>query len=481
MRRNDQNKRRDKTVGDEIVQEDKFSNLPDPPFYRILSFLELDDIARVGGLSNRLKERCSFLTSFKIDPNMLEDRKRQSGYLHFLDKVLKSFRNREIKSLHIPWFPHEDGIHVNEWINNAAKRCKLGKLIVDHTLEKQDKIVLPCCEFLKVMKLTLYDGTLEFPTMGFATLQVLTLISVEIVCDGFGKLLSSCNSLTRLKLENFSGVNKIEITNSSLQVISILKTNSDDLDHLKISANALKIMNVAWYFRSSTNKSFHLSAPSLESLTWRGDSIYHCDFVGNCKLLKDAYINLRHPCMLTQHLSTVDEALVHNSLWKLISSVREAQSLQLNCWQIEGLFSDRQPKSLDNLQDLVLKVSDFNKDCQVPATVSLLMLLPNIRTLKIKCCRQPLGTNVSNVMALEASSYEPGEWISCLELVEIELVGGGDEMQLVEYLLKCGKVLKKMTILYSILDVHRLSELASALRGFNKASSQVAMFFLPYY
>lgn len=119
----------------------------------------------------------------------------------------------------------------------------------------------------------LIGGFLVLPSsLGFSSLQSLSLISVKMA-NNFGELISSfCECLEELRLEDIEEIYNISIKSSSLlRFTSLESCLASQLHHLRIAGGKLEVVHVFWRFDSSTGKSLKIFAPSLKYLTWNGN------------------------------------------------------------------------------------------------------------------------------------------------------------------------------------------------------------------
>lgn len=285
----------------------------------------------------------------------------------------------------------------------------------------------------------LNGGHLLLPSsLGFTNLQSLSLSSVKMLNKHFGEWISSfCKSLKELTLERIEEINSISINSSSLVRFTLVNSSPSELCHLSVGGEKLEVMNVEWRFNFSSSKSMKLFAPNLKYYVWKGNPT-NDNHLGDLMRLEgaqlflepreDTYENLRH----------------------VIHSLRKIKDLTLDDLMTKVLYEQGCPPScFSNVGRLRMYVSCLNDDL-VPAMVSLIREMPNLKTISMRSSPLSADTN------LQASGFDAGFWESQnliftdhLQMAELELFDGKNELELASFLLKHAKELKKMTIIYS--------------------------------
>jgi len=105
------------------------------------------------------------------------------------------------------------------------------------------------------------------------------------------RILSSCNSLDKLCLDDVNGINNINIRSSSLKYLEIRSYEHNDLFHLNVYGELLEELIVRWKFTLSGGRSLKMTTPHLKCFTWGGFASDNC-FLGKLKCLRSCALSL---------------------------------------------------------------------------------------------------------------------------------------------------------------------------------------------
>ncbi|KAM7273370.1 hypothetical protein ACFE04_028034 [Oxalis oulophora] len=260
--------------------KDRFSSLPIHVAHHVLSFLSIEDIAKLSFTSKTLKVLCSSVPSLIINTYKLTFPRgsvQRVQFMNFLVRFLRSHQGTEMTSLYIVWPTDNESSHIMSWLNHAL-RCHVKEieLYLDH---RSGIIVVPlyvfCCESLRSLTIELREGRGEFnkgklkllTPPGFSSrLKYLHLANLEIVDESLGSWIStSCKFLEKLELEEIFGIKKFKISSPSLLAIKIELCCFEDLN---ISAQLLHSFLFSKSCYASTSLNIH--APNL--LCYSGSS-----------------------------------------------------------------------------------------------------------------------------------------------------------------------------------------------------------------
>ncbi|CAK7324990.1 unnamed protein product [Dovyalis caffra] len=397
---------------------DRFSDLPEPIIHHIFSFLEMNDIARIGAVSRRCRQMfiCSPYLKFKLTcsydgpPNLCKQ------FSDHVDRLLSQRNGLEIRCLCLHWACFKDNCDVDvtlidRWVN-VALSCQAQEIDLEVgltecpflELEEIPIFELPKCVFssetLRVLKLDLHHKCLKEPTGAFVLLEDLTLTTMAGPDSerSLKKLISTaCPSLKRLTIVNLDDVRHLSVISPSLEELTLI-----DLPYnlwvIDISTQGLQKLYLDLHsLFAGYLCTMKIDAPNLQDLKWKAataNNIYLSQF----RFLKNANISVGISD------SYVDEPTTRNRITDLLQGVCCSRTLQLNS---------------DVLEELKLKALEDYK--QHGGFHNLI-------------CHQ-------------------------LNAIEIELNGKGHKVGFLKNMCKVAKGLKKMTIFYSKESYNSLSEI----------------------
>ncbi|GMY33774.1 f-box/lrr-repeat protein 13 [Fagus crenata] len=409
--------------------DDIFSNLPNHIVHRILFFLQLVDLSRLSYVSRRCKELCISNPCLALT-NVIYDTLQSPPRFRF-----NNFMNRyRFKNF------------VDRFMAQRSLNSGLEKLQIELPTERFGFAFPPCvlnCNTLKSLFVKTDNGILKFPSASltagaFTMLQILQFESFRIEEDFFGEALSNFNSLKALILNKISGLKRIN--SSTIERLRIRDCN--DIPIIDISAEKLRILLILWCPNYSSGTSLKINAPNLENFEWGGHVVdFYC--IGDFSLTQ-ASIALG----LSEHHQY--ESSTKCNLDKLLHSMRRAKDLTLWDKFIGVLFKHGcLPNSFNNAETLTIAHTSFIGD-EVPAISSLLRETTNLKNLRIL---NPWNINVANSMTSRKLSFKMEYWESQnlmftnqLKYVVMDFSNGGNDVELMKYLLKNTKELKIMGI-----------------------------------
>lgn len=172
---------------------------------------------------------------------------------------------------------------------------------------------------------------------------------------------------------------------------TLLNSSLTELDHLSIAGEKLEVVNLEWRFNSFTGKSLKISTPNLKYFTWKGIPT-NDNCLGNLMNLEGAQLFLEPKIPMRTYR-----------------------------WQFMVLYEQGcLPTCFSNICRLCMYVSNL-KDDLVPAFVSLLRGMPNLKILSVKS--SPNST-ITHVCGFDAGYWESQNliFIHHLLVAEIELL-----------------------------------------------------------
>ncbi|KAM2624459.1 hypothetical protein TB1_031434 [Malus domestica] len=379
---------------------DRLSNLPDEVAHQMLSFLNFKELIRVGSVSKRCRELFLSTPSLVICSPDSGNKQKHLNLLDSFDRFLLHRGDSKIQRLSISWCI-SSGLankifRMITWIHIAA-RCNVE--VLDFALNGKHipgTLELPACIFLcgSLRSLLVHmDTILKAPSFACSSnLQCLTLKSVTMD-EGFCKWISSsCKCIKKLQL-SYVSIENIIIESSSLESFSLVGSSLRGirLCHLNISCEKLVDIHIEFYKFDSSSKSMNIFAPNLNI----------------CKV-KDLILS-----------EDTTQALFREG------------SMQLQ---------------FDDISYLSLHAGGVFDDL-VPAMVSLLRGMPNLKTLHINSYPRFFGSKSCKFNRKYWKSQNL-DFVHCLEVVKIELSNGYNGMEFARYILEHAQNLKKMVIHY---------------------------------
>ncbi|XP_017974495.1 PREDICTED: FBD-associated F-box protein At1g66310 [Theobroma cacao] len=262
---------------------DRFSDLPEPIILHVFSFLGSNDIVRLCYVSRKFRKLC--MSSPNLSFKLTFDSEKCTAKCKKLQRFLKDFLSihnaPEIHRLRLHWFCHSvrydaKGSIFSLWVQKAV-RNKVRELDIGVPVKPHKAFYLPAgVESLRVLKLKLQGGNLKSFASVFASLETLSLNSVSIPFLEFGEwVCNSCKSLKVLNLEKVNGIGNLNISSSSLKVLTIVCC-ADEEDGLvsdysvtkdcKIFIDCSSLENLAISKCLFDGLHLNVNAPSLKGL-----------------------------------------------------------------------------------------------------------------------------------------------------------------------------------------------------------------------
>ncbi|KAE7995312.1 hypothetical protein FH972_000126 [Carpinus fangiana] len=213
--------------GSLVENSDRISNLPAHIAHHILSFLMMEDIVRLSIVSKWWQELCISIPSLTIDSKQygLKDFS-VFHFQNFLDRWMIQRNEMKMVQFWVRWTFlkwHSQEYRFLTWVHDAV-RCNVEVLYLDLLIVLPRTFKMPLCvlhcESLRFLTMHLHGVVLQLPSSTrFTKLQSLSLTSVRVLEEIFvEQILSSCNSLKQLCLDDVKGLNNINIRSSSQNV-----------------------------------------------------------------------------------------------------------------------------------------------------------------------------------------------------------------------------------------------------------------------
>ncbi|CAL2273070.1 unnamed protein product [Prunus armeniaca] len=344
--------------------KDRFSDLPNEVAHQILSSVSILDLTRFGTLSKKCRELYLSTPSLNFDEFNNWNKSsyaKQFKLLSSLDRFLVRRRENKIQCFCICW--------SLSYRKAARLYNELYRVVTWIHMEKK--------------------GRNEAPSLVSSTnLQYLKLTNVT-VDEGLCKWIScSCKCIKELHLEHVE-VENITMESSSLESFSFVFPSYCSLCHLNISCEKLEDIQIEWRFASTSSRSFKVFALNLEYLKWIGNLLNNQN-LGKLMCLEKAEIFLKHG-VDNNDFSNVLEVLCSVCRAKVLILSGETTKIMYFLESFEGycrerifaMILQRGNSSFDDISYLGMHIESLDDDI-VPAMVSLLRGIPNLKTLYIK-------------------------------------------------------------------------------------------------
>jgi hypothetical protein len=283
--------------GSVVENSDKISNLPVHIAHHMLSFLSMEDIARLSIVSKWWQELCISIPSLTLNGMRYEAKDVKLIYFkNFVDRLMLRRNGMKMVQFCVHWAFldwHAEEYRFLTWLHDAV-RCNVEVLYLELcTGAFRMPLCVVHCESLRFLTLNLHGAVLQLPfSSGFKKLQSLSLAHVRVLDDLFLEhVLSPCNSLNKLCLDGVSGTNNITIRSSSLKYLEFRSYRHNYLLHLNVFGELLEELKIHWTFFPPGGRSLKIATPNLKCFTWDGFAPDNC-FLGNLKCLRSCTLNL---------------------------------------------------------------------------------------------------------------------------------------------------------------------------------------------
>ncbi|GMY05952.1 f-box/lrr-repeat protein 13 [Fagus crenata] len=367
-----------------------FCNLPDHIVHRIHSFLPLKDLSRLCCVSRRFRDLC-ISNSFLVLSN-----------IHCNDNLLNRFKNFVDRFM----------------VRRSLYGVKTHQLFLRWSFEG-----------------SLEDETYRVNTWLYqAVNSCLELLKIELTIGGYAFALPpcvlSCNSLKSLIVKTNNGILKFPSASLAGTVTTL-------------NGETPKLFDT-WRPNYSGGTSLKVNAPNLVSFEWGGHVVDFCCIEDFSSPMLLASIALG----LSDH-HQYESSSIKCNLDKLLHSMRRAKSLKLWDKFVEVLFKHGcLQSSFNNLEFLTIVRTSFIGD-EVPAISSLLRETTNLKYLELV---NPWDMNVSEKLSFKMEYWESQNlmFTNQLKIVHMDFSNGGNDVELMKYLLKNTKELGLMGIVGSL-------------------------------
>ncbi|KAI5660729.1 hypothetical protein M9H77_20052 [Catharanthus roseus] len=495
---------------------DRISDLPDPIIHHILLYLPIKSIAQTIVLSKRWKQiwhsfpDLDFTTITTLINSSHNNNTFGKGYYSNFSLI-----NRGANSIN-QVLSHRDkhsDIRVLRFKACLSFSCLNGLIrrAIKHNVQELDievstddyfnfpRIVI-ISESLRVFRLkSRYPGFRLPPPVilkgGFRSLISLSLSRVILydqpsLINLFDD--SSFPMLKSLSLETCSGLKHLNVCCKGIQDLAL--GNCFNLENLEISCPKIERLRVLSCFDAYSTSSFvKIDAPKLEMIFWSNNSLTENTILENLSSLHEAFVGF---FLLHDDLS----ASKLRSISRFLSGVSHCQCLTLETQCIEILSKNyhlgglRQPFS--RVESLELHTG-FNKH-NLPGLAHLFRNSPQTQTLVLKIVNDQTAerrkwnrdlwemSSTGEERYWESQSEGMNSFLHHLKVVKIQGFSECEnEISLIKFLLKHGKVLQEMFLICSreiissksSKDSLQRQKIKSQIMGFSRASSNAKILF----
>ncbi|XP_024163835.1 F-box/LRR-repeat protein At3g59190-like [Rosa chinensis] len=446
------------------IESTRFCDLPDEVLEHILSFLTIEDLARVGCVSKRYSKLHPSTQSLSLDESTdasiftCDQRKRLLGSW---ERVLIRRGCNKLQCFRFSWcyHDHDEGKpesccpkDLNSWmvkfIDNVV-RCNVEELHlkINQRITQAAYVEFPVgrCKSLKHLSVKGMKTNIKTPlsSASFSNLERLELTLVCIPDEGIFKWIShSCKCIKELRLEDLYGFQNKSATieSPSLKSFTFILNKDYNLSNYNLYVTCEKLEDACILLGKpcSTGKyggALLFSAPSLKNLKWTGHVMM--------------FQNLSEVMSLEKAEIELDPGVKFDDVFNLFHGIRSVKVLDLSERTMKCLCEgDLTAEQLQLHNVCCLRIRGLSlMDDDVHAMVSLLKRMPNLATLRIEAGRtgsRYRSSSYGNMSIWELQKLA----LHNLKEVTIQLSSGNNGISFTQYLLHHGLQLQKMVIYY---------------------------------
>ncbi|KAL5856305.1 hypothetical protein ACOSQ3_006146 [Xanthoceras sorbifolium] len=429
-----------KMLSELTIGEDIISKLPDHVLSHILSRLKTKDAVKTCVLSSRWKDVWTLIYNLHFEYWHFRG---SINFENFVDKVLGRCQSQEIQNFRIALDFSNDTELLSRfplWISFAIEH-KVQNLEINVNYDSEIGNWLPIrlpqsiltCKTLVKLKLDSGNCDFDFDIHdSVACFPSLKILCVELLCSKSNlmeKLFSSCPVLEELTiredLEDTENVLTFDITVRTLKILNIYLISDWNMSE-----------------RVSIHK-FVVRAPNLEQLYIEDDSLA-CFVMDETPFISNAYL-VGCFSMRSFFEPSKNEA---NRAMELLRAIKNTTFLSLSKGIMGVLFLafDGNLPTFPNLIRLDVGIDAHFGWKLLP---HFLNNSPNLEVLILK--------KEENDLPMDRFFYFESENVpSCLLLhvkeIEVSMMGDHDELEVIRYLLKNSKVLKRFLVVFNRFD-----------------------------
>ncbi|XVF45466.1 hypothetical protein PTKIN_Ptkin02bG0208900 [Pterospermum kingtungense] len=452
------------------AMDDRFSALSEQLAYRILSFLEIEDLRQLMLVSRKCMSLCVSVPCLAVDNrNFTHNLISRQRFNQFVGNFLALRANSGTKSREVTFvwsfqgtrsdqkkkrkkgdrIPDPEEHLVAQWLKELSSGGA-EKLSISMVRQEGWPNFFPChvlwSKSLKDLTFCSNGHVMEFPaTFGKLyplNIESLTLQSAQISVkfSSLAPAISQLHSLVSLSLYDCSGLKFICIESSSLKQLKIINEKPVDLRSLMVIAPKLEKFMLTWYPSDLGQTSFQINCSALQDFVWYGYPVPLHSPKGKQSHLQSAALYFTIP--------PGSDFSKYNVKYLLPMLESSAKFLRLNFETIEIVFKPSHfTAQLDALRNLSIDYCVLT-DEQIPMIASFLKKICCLETfyltsanLKVAAPHQGFRFNV------EYWENQELKFIDNLRKAAVEVQGvEGNDMELVKYMLKNARGLEYLTI-----------------------------------
>ncbi|OMP00768.1 hypothetical protein COLO4_12387 [Corchorus olitorius] len=456
----------------------KFSDLPEPVFHHIFSFLETIDVIRASAVAEKWSYMWTSMPhlNFDYEADWLDPLRKEFPFTRVYEKYKDLFnwvlmahhKSVSIQSFRLSCLNNDNDHSIYRWINILTQKHvrELHLKVNSHT---NKPFTLPryllVSDSLEVLGLDLQGNVVKLPShVGFSRLKSLKLVNTQLLDQVlFHNFITGCPLLEVLSLEGclFQDFKVLDISLSNLKKLVI-----DNADWVEPFDQGLRKCELK------------IACASLVQFAFSGELPQHLSWGKNPSFLKAASIFAFWGERIESDDVVLNEELV-NYIFKILREVCHVEVLKLQMCILEYIYpAVAEPECFTTFYNLkTLTLSIFMVKCYIESLIYLLKCAPNLQFLSVlvddELFPEPSECNYISEI--------PDEAIACLtcHLKTVKLIDlDDDELEIIRFFLKNGHVLEKMSIIWhSVVEPKTQRAAIQKVMRFPRTSSYVSVTF----
>ncbi|XP_051124380.1 F-box protein At5g03100-like isoform X2 [Andrographis paniculata] len=307
--------------------EDRLSELPESLLLEILSRLEMEDAVRTGAISTKWRNLWKLADGIAVHYPF---RKLYGRYLNFMtcevvvrefvsvvSRTLSQFTSRNIKrfSLVVDYVIDIDCQMFDELLEWAFLRnVEILLLTFPMSVYSAPEWF---CHNSSLKKLDI-EGPIDFKLLGsivnWCSLKSLSLSLVEISDEDIAKVLSGCQVLESLVLNQVSGISKLNFGSSAVRKLRVVNHRNYDNEFFEVIAPWLEQLEISGPYRGSDIRLKDVSSLLKAGLTFECVDHFYGPF--------DVDVFIRREAPILESLCAVEELAFGRELIQVMSLLK---------------------------------------------------------------------------------------------------------------------------------------------------------------
>lgn len=468
---------------------DRFSGLPDKIVHKVLSSLNVADLAQLMQVSHKCFDLCMTVPVLLVSNwKYTCDADSLNHYTHLVGNYLSNRckEKKKVRRLNFIWnWAFVEEIEENKKRKrDATKKVKKEKVVLNSHVFRVHQFystTVSCCdaESLHLYLISpkckpqelpafFFDsgsdtkeitvrtnncrlGFFIFPDPSSSKVEKLTLWSCVLDDTQLSRVVSMLPSLKSFWLHDCQGLSSLVLDSSSLERITIYNEKVVGLQHLRIYCDQLQTLSVYWFPHPDCRTAFMIHSKQLKEFVWHGFPLGYY-YNENTVHLEKASIQLLLPNDdAPWDLSRTSVDLLED----LIDQLKVAKHVTFHSATMRFFYmEDCLLSPLSKIESLAIECCTLI-DKQVPVVAFTLQELVDLKSLSIRSCvsREKVQKvldrfAVSGLQGFDVEFWETKDlkFVHQLKKATIE-APCGNAVELVKYLLKHGRALETMNIL----------------------------------